>query len=407
MSDMSEIKTLVEGVNTAFVALRSDVDAVKSRDGLDEAKFDKMALQVTGAMEKLQAIEAKAQAAETKAAALEAILQRGDMGGPGKDAETKALADLKSFTNGRKNGTMDLEIRAMSTDSNPNGGYLVMPELSAIVVGRIFETSPLRTVANVEQTGAKSRTFLIDDDEGTAEWSGEKAIATEDTPQVGQKEIVVHDITAKMNATADMLEDAYFDLSGWLQGKGADKISRTENTAFFTGNGVNKPRGLLTYSAWASAGVYERDKIEQVISGAATTFTADGLIDLQASLKEDYQASAVWLMKRMSYAQVIKLKGADNFYFGQTLLKDGNTGMQILGKRVMFCDDMQAHGTGSNLIAAYGDFGRGYTILDRIGLQVLRDPFTADPYTVFRLRRRTGGDVTNFDSIKLLRAAAS
>jgi hypothetical protein len=75
----------------------------------------------------------------------------------------------------------------------------------------------------VEQTGSKSRTFLIDDDEGTAEWSGERANATEDTPNVGQKEIVAHDITAKMNATADMLEDAYFDLAAWLQGKGAER----------------------------------------------------------------------------------------------------------------------------------------------------------------------------------------
>jgi HK97 family phage major capsid protein len=325
------------------------------------------------------------------------------MGGGNAD-ETKARADLNDFA--RKEGKSALEIRAMSTDTGPKGGYLVMPELSATVVGRVFETSPLRLVANVEQTGAKSRTFLIDDDEGTAEWSGERAVATEDTPDVGQKEIVAHDVTAKMNATADMLEDAYFDLANWLQGKGADKISRTENTAFFTGTGVNKPRGLLTYSAWAAAGTYERDKIEQVNSGAATTFTADGLIDAQAALKEDYQAAAVWMMKRASFGAVIKLKGADNFYFGATMLKDGNTGMQLLGKRVVFADDMQAIGTGSNLIAAYGDFGRGYTILDRIGLQVLRDPYTADPYTVFRLRRRTGGDVTSFDAIKLVKASA-
>ena len=398
MSDMSEIKGLVEKVNEAFVPLRAEVEALKEkqRDVVTETKFDAMAKQVTDAMAQIQAIE-------QKSAAIEAAIQRGDMGGNAAD-ETKARAELNAFA--RKEGKQSLEIRAMSTDSNPNGGYLVMPEMSATVVSRVFETSPLRMVANVEQTGAKSRTFLIDDDEGTAEWSGEKAIATEDTPQVGQKEIVAHDITAKMNATADMLEDAYFDLAGWLQGKGADKIARTENAAFFTGTGVNKPRGLLTYAAWASAGVYERDKIEQVISGAATTFTADGLIDAQAALKEDYQASAVWLMKRASFGAVIKLKGADNFYFGQTLLKDGNTGMQLLGKRVIFCDDMQAIGTGSNLIAAYGDFGRGYTILDRIGLQVLRDPYTADPYTVFRLRRRTGGDVTNFDSLKLVKASA-
>lgn len=395
MSDMNEIKGLIEGVNTAFTALRSDVEAVKNRDVVDETKFDKMAAQVTGAMEKLQAVEAKN-------AALEAMIQRGDMGN-GKADESKAHADLNEFA--RKEGKQSLEIRAMATDTGPKGGYLVMPELSATVVGRVFETSPLRLVANVEMTGAKSRTFLIDDDEGTAEWSGERAVATEDTPDVGQKEIVAHDITAKMNATADMLEDAYFDLAGWLQGKGADKIARSENTAFFTGTGVNKPRGLLTYSAWASAGVYERDKLEQVVSGAATTFTADGLIDAQAALKEEYQAGAVWLMKRASFGAVLKLKGADNFYFGQTLLKDGMTAMQLLGKRVIFCDDMQAIGTGSNLIAAYGDFGRGYTILDRIGLQVLRDPFTADPYTVFRLRRRTGGDVTSFDAIKLVKAS--
>lgn len=396
MSDMNEIKGLIEGVNTAFVALRSDVDAVKNRDVVDETKFDKMAAQVTGAMEKLQAMEAKS-------AALEAIIQRGDMGN-GKVDEAKALADLNAFA--RKEGKSTLEIKAMSTDSNPNGGYLVMPELSATVVSRVFETSPMRLVANVEATGAKSRTFLIDDDEGSAEWSGEKAIAAEDTPQVGQKEIVAHDITAKMNATADMLEDAYFDISGWMQNKGADKIARSENTAFFSGNGVNKPRGLLTYAAWAAAGVYERDKLEQINSGAATTFTADGLIDAQMALKEEYQAAAVWLMKRASFGAVLKLKGADNFYFGQTMLKDGVTAMQLLGKRVLFCDDMQAIGTGSNLIGAYGDMGRAYTILDRIGLQVLRDPYTNDPYTVFRLRRRTGGDVTNFDSVKLVKASA-
>ena len=210
-----------------------------------------------------------------------------------------------------------------------------------------------------------------------------------------------------MKATADMLEDAYLDIAGWLQSKGADKIGRTENTAFFTGNGVNKPRGLLSYAAWAAAGVYERDKIEQVISGAATTVTADGIIDLQYALKEAYQPQAVWLMKRATFGAVIKLKGADNFYFGPMMLAEGVTTMQLLGKRVLFCDDMQAIGTGANLAVAYGDFGRGYTVMDRIGLQVLRDPYTAKPYTEFTLRKRTGGDVTNFEAIKLMRLAAS
>lgn len=402
MSDFEEIKGLVAKVNEALVPLRTEVDSLKAsqRDVVTEAKFDKMAAQVTGAMEKLQAIEAKN-------AALEAAMQRGNMGdGAGDKAiEAKSLERLREFMVKGERGT--LEIRAMSTDSQPDGGYLVMPELSSTVVSRVFETSPIRLVANVEQSGTKSREFLIDDDEGSAEWSGEKAVASEDTPDVGLKEIVTHEITSTMKATATMLEDAYLDLAGWMQGKGADKISRTENSAFFSGNGVNKPRGLLTYAAWSSAGVYERDKIEQVISGAATTVTADGFIDLQYALKEAYQAQAVWLMKRATFGATIKLKGADNFYFGPMMLAEGVPTMQLLGKRVVFCDDMQALGTGSNLAVAYGDFGRAYTILDRVGLQILRDPYTADPYTLFRLRRRTGGDVTSFDAVKLMKLAAS
>ena len=402
MSDMTEIKGLVEKVNEALVPLRAEVDSIKAaqRDVVTETKFDKMAAQVTEAMEKLQAIE-------QKNAAIEAAFARRDAGNAdgAKELEAKGRDALQEFKAGRDRG--DLEIRAMATDTQQTGGFLVMPDLSSTVVSRVFETSPIRLVANVEQAGSKSREFLIDDDEAGATWSGERSVATDDTPDVGLKEIVTHEITSTMKATATMIEDAYLDLASWMQTKGADKISRTENSAFFTGTGIKQPRGLLTYAAWASAGVYERDKIEQIASGGATTLTADGLIDTQAALKEAYQAQAVWLMKRATFGSIIKLKGADNFYFGPMMLAQGVPTMQLLGRRVMFCDDMQALGTGSNLVCAYGDFGRAYTILDRVGLQVLRDPFTADPYTLFRLRRRTGGDVTSFDAVKLTKLAAS
>lgn len=402
MSDMTEIKGLVEKVNEALVPLRAEVDSIKAaqRDVVTETKFDKMAAQVTEAIEKLQAIE-------QKNAAIEAAFARRDAGNVdgAKELEAKGREALQEFKAGRDRG--DLEIRAMATDTQQTGGFLVMPDLSSTVVSRVFETSPVRLVANVEQAGSKSREFLIDDDEAGATWSGERSVATDGTPDVGLKEIVTHEITSTMKATATMIEDAYLDLASWMQTKGADKISRTENTAFFTGTGIKQPRGLLTYAAWASAGVYERDKIEQIASGGATTLTADGLIDTQAALKEAYQAQAVWLMKRATFGAIIKLKGADNFYFGPMMLAQGVPTMQLLGRRVMFCDDMQALGTGSNLVCAYGDFGRAYTILDRVGLQVLRDPFTADPYTLFRLRRRTGGDVTSFDAVKLTKLAAS
>jgi HK97 family phage major capsid protein len=398
MSDLLEIKGLVEQINATLVPLRNEVDAMKSRDVVTEDKLNKMAEAVTAKMQALHDANAKELAA-VKASQVGALATAS-----GDSAEAKAK--LNDFM--RREGVKgQLEIRAMSTDSSPDGGFLVLPEVSNTVVTRIFETSPLRLVANVEITGSKSRTFLVDDDEGSAEWAGEKAAATEDTPDVGELEITAHNVRAKMNATADMLADAYVDLSGWMVNKGSDKIARTENTAFLAGNGVAKPRGLLTYAAWAAAGTYERDKIEQIASGGASSITADGLIGLQASMKEGYQAGATFLMKRMTYGDILKLKGADQFFFGPVLLKDGQAQITLLGKPVIFCDDMQANGTGSNLAVAYGDFRRGYTILDRVGLQVLRDPYSAHPYTIFHLTRRTGGAVTNFDAIKLLKIAAS
>lgn len=401
MTDFTELKGLVEQVNQTLIPLRSEVDALKSRDVIDEDRLTKMADDVTGKMQAIFDAQAK------EIASLKAAQIRNGAGVDDKEGEAKARSQINDFMRKAADGRGQIEIKAMSTDSQPDGGYLVMPELSATVVGRVFETSPLRLVANIEQAGSKSREFLIDDDEGSAEWSGEKSVASEDTPDLGLKEIVTHEITSTMKATATMLEDAYLDLARWLEGKGADNISRTENTAFFTGNGVNKPRGLLTYGAWSSAGTYERDKIEQVISGAATGVTADGFISLQTALKEAYQAQAVWLMQRATFGAAIKLKGSDTFYFGPMMLAEGVPTMQMLGKRVIFCDDMQAIGTGSNLAVAYGDFGRAYTILDRVGLQVLRDPYSADPYTLFRMRRRTGGDVTSFDAVKLMKLAAS
>lgn len=395
MADLNEIKGLVEEVNKTLVPLRTDVDALKSRDIIDEARLTKMADDVTAKMQAVMDAQSKEIAA----------LKAHSVGGFQKGAdEAEEKAKLNDFL--RKEGAKgSLEIRAMSTDSQPDGGYLVLPELSNTVVSRVFETSPIRLVANVEMTGSKSRTFLIDDDEGSAEWAGEKAAATEDSPDLGEKEIVAHNVRAKMNATADMLADAYIDIASWLTSKGSDKLGRAENTAFVTGNGVGKPRGFTTYAAWASAGVYERDKIEQVKTGAAAAIAADGLIALQWSLKEAYQAQASWLMKRTTFASAIKLKGADNYYFSPILMKDGVAQISLLGKPVLFCDDMPAEGA-SNLPVAYGDFTRGYTILDRVGLQVLRDPYTAHPYTIFHLTRRTGGDVTNFDAIKLNKCSA-
>ena len=205
--------------------------------------------------------------------------------------------------------------------------------------------------------------------------------------------------------TTEMIEDAYLDVEGWLARKVADKFARTQNSTFVTGNGVGQPRGFLTYAAWASEGVYERDKIEQVNMGSAAALNADGLIKLQNSLKEGYQGNAVFGMKRTTFGAALQLKGSDNYFFSPVLLANGQASIQLLGRPVVFMDDMPAIAANA-LSVVYADFSMAYTILDRVGLQVLRDPFTNKGFVTYYTTQRVGGDVTSFDAIKIGKVAS-
>lgn len=400
MTDLAEIKGLVEKINPVLAAMRSDVDAVKSRDVVDDAKFDKMTGEITAKVDDLQKAQAKMQAALNRPQTSE--------GKPEFLGEHAKKFDA-FMRNTAQDAKSQIEVRAMSTNVQADGGYLVRPELSTTVITRVFETSPMRLVANIETGAAKSREYLIDDNEASSAWVAEGGTLSEtDTPQVGEKEIVAHAQRGMPSATIEMLQDAYLDVEAWLVAKVSDKFSRTENTAFVSGNGVGKPRGILTYADRASPETYQRDRIRQLITGAAATVTADGFIAQQNALKEAYQPRAGWMMKRSTFGEALKLKGSDNYFFSPVLLRDGQASMQLLGKPVIFADDVPAVGAG-NLSVVYGDFSVGYTIYDRVGLQILRDPFVlgAQGRVRFVIIKRVGGDVTNFEAFNIARCAAS
>jgi len=400
MTDLAEIKGLVEKINPALTELRSEVDALKAdvpKDVITEDKHNRMVDEITAKMQDLQDVQAR----------MKAKMDR-PQNGSAEDVETKQKFndflrkghDLE----GRARDRLELEVRSMSTDDGPNGGFLVRPEFSDRILTRVFESSPVRQVANVEQTSGKSRIFLLDDNEAAARWAGEGAAGAETgTPTVGLKEIAAHKLEALPKVSDEEIADAYVNVEQWLIAKVSDKFARTQNTAFVNGDGVGKPRGFMTYAAGSAA--YARETVEQINSGTAANVNADGFIATQSALKEDYQAGAIWGMKRATFGEALKLKGSDQFFFGPTLLKDGMAQMQLLGRSVVFMDDMPAVGAGA-LSVVYGDFGRGYTVLDRVGVTILRDPYTAKGFVTFYTTQRVGGDVTNFEAIKIMKCAA-
>jgi len=298
------------------------------------------------------------------------------------------------------------EIKTLIAGVNPQGGYFIRPERSATMIKRIFETSPIRNIANIETTASDAMQFVIDDNEASfGGWVGETSSrGNTGTPDIGLLTIPAHELFAQPLATQKMLDDAGFDIESWLSRKVTNRMSREENTAFVTGDGSQKPRGFLSLAAWAAAGVYERNAIEQVNSGAASDFTGDGVKKLQNSLIEAYQANAVFGIKRAAWENIITLKDGQGAYLlDPRSIKVGDD-LTLLGKRVIFMDDMPV--VASNALSmVYGDFSVGYTILDRIGFRVIRDDLTDKPRIKFYTTKRTGGDVTNFESLKIQKLA--
>lgn len=401
-----EIKKLtgsVEQITKNFDELRNANELAQKGAAAAKDEVNKLA----------EKLGAQLEAIQLKQGQIEAAMQRpGSDTGNAKDA--KSEMEHKALQSYIRSGSMTPdEQKALSTDSNPDGGYFIGTENAGIINGRIFETSPMRRIANVRSSALKSITFDLDDDEADATWEGEgTSNGSNATPGTGQIEIVAKKITAEPAVTEEDLMDSALDVEAWLNGKVADKIGRKENTSFVNGNGVIQPRGFLTYSNWSVAGAYERNKLEQIAGGSTSAITEAALIDLQGSLKEDYQARATFAMNRAVLTHIMKNAGANNYRFLNLQPAVGPSGqvlgavMTLLEKPVVLFADMP--GISSNALpVAYGDFSRAYTILDRVGISVLRDPFTSKGRVKFRSMKRVGGAVTNFDALKLLRASNS
>ena len=110
-------------------------------------------------------------------------------------------------------------------------------------------------------------------------------------------------------------------------------------------------------------------------------------------------------MNRKTQAAIRKLKDAQGDYLWQPPLIAGGRA-SLLTFPVVEAEDMPDIGA-NNYAVAFGDFLRGYLVVDRAGVRVLRDPYSAKPYVLFYTTKRVGGGVQDFDAIKLLKFAVS
>lgn len=302
-----------------------------------------------------------------------------------------------------------IEGKALSAGSNPDGGYVAPAETQALIDRLMADVSPIRAIASVRQTTANVFKKPVSLGGAATGWVAETAGRPEtDTPTLDLLDFPVAELYAMPAATTALLDDALTDLDLWLAEEVRDVFAAQEGAAFISGNGTNKPKGFLSYTMAAEAS-HVWDTIGYLATGVDGDFAAadpaDDLIDLIYAPKAAYRANGRFVMNRRTVSAVRKFKDSNGDYIWQPSLNAGGEAT-LLGYPVTEAEDMPDIGSDAFAIA-FGDFEKGYLIVDRQGIQVLRDPYSAKPYVLFYTTKRVGGGVQNFDAIKLLKFGVS
>lgn len=348
---------------------------------------------------------------------INASIAAGKIGGAGREDPDKAehaKAFDRFFRRGVDNGLHDLEVKAkLTTQSDPDGGYLV-PETTEAVIDRVLGTvSVIRELARVMPIGTQDYKKLVNVGGASSGWVGEEEERTEtDTPKLREIAVNTKELYANPAITQTSLDDSRIDIAAWLADEVAVEFAEQEGRAFATGDGVKKPRGIFSYAnvandswAWGKIGYVPSGKAASFADTSATSNPADALIDLYYALKAGYRNGASWLMSDRTMGQVRKFKDAEGAYIWAPPTAASEVAT-ILGKPVYNDDNLDAVAAGKFPIA-FGNFQRGYLIVDRQGIRVLRDPYTNKPNVHFYTTKRVGGGVVNFEAIKLLKIGAS
>lgn len=389
-----DIKEVAEALGKKFDEFKEKND--KRIDGL-EAEKGKLSGQVDTLNEKLGELDELKTALEKELAEL----KRPD-GTKTKAASEHKTAFLQFVRKGIDTGLGDLQAKALQIGAEADGGYAVPEELDRNIIELLKDESPMRQVCNQITVGSPDYKRLASQGGAGSGWVGEtdERPAT-GTPTLAQISAFMGEIYANPQATQTSLDDIFFDAEGWLNSEVAREFSSREGSAFTLGNGTNKPKGFLAYDLVADGDKTRAfGKLQRLVSGTAGAFTGDNLIDLIHSLKAGYRKNARFMMTNLTVAYVRKLKDSDGDYLWRPGLELGQPS-SLLSYGITENEDMPDVAADANAIS-FGDFKRGYTIVDRIGTRVLRDPYTNKPFVGFYTTKRVGGMLVDSQAIKVL-----
>lgn len=407
---MEELKRLIEALGRTFEEFKAANDtrikAVESKGYAPADLVEKVAA-INADMTKIADLKAQLEALQTEVA-------RAEFKGGGSTQIDKIKAEHKAAfeTWFRKGGeaqlaaVKQLQVQAgLSTLSDPDGGYVITPPEFDTAVDRVaMMMSSMRRLATVRTIGTDTYKKLVSQGGATSGWVAEKAARTEtSTPVLREIAINLKEIYAEPGTTQIALDDSYMDLAAWLADEVSVEFTEQEGDAFINGNGVEKPRGIAAYEMVAD-GSYVWGKVGFVTSGHATLISnADKLMDVTLALKPIYLNGASWLMNRATAGKVRQLKDGEGNYLWRPGLEAGSPNV-LFGYPVELDDNIDNIGAGK-FPAFFGNFKRAYLILDRMGIRILRDPFTSKGNVLFYTTKRVGGGLIMPEALKVLKVS--
>lgn len=410
MADLNEVKDLIEA---QAKARKAEIEVLESKsmtkaeaqEKLDKINADFVALRKSFDDAKL----------ENEKHLLEIEKKAGRPGAGSSAAKTQDQEDYQKAFNlhlrtGRTDNLEELQRKAMNSGSDPDGGFLVLPEMDLTIDRFAQKMGGLAQLANVVTIGTAKWEKLV-----KTSGMAMRRVADGDTggestePKFSKVQIDVFTAEVEPWIFNETLEDARINLESDLAEEAAIGFAEGANAEYISGNGVGKSRGILAYTTVANAS-YDWGSVGYVVSGATAGFAAsnpgDNVINLQHALKAQYRPGAAFLMNDATLAKMRQFKDASgNFYLWNPDPTAGFGG-RILGSPVQIDDNMPDVGAGAYSVA-FGNFKRGYTIVNRAGTTLIRDNITAKGKTKFNFRRRFGAGISNFEAIKLMKFATS
>ncbi|MTC37794.1 phage major capsid protein [Providencia alcalifaciens] len=395
--DVSEVAQELKGKFEEFTQKNDKcIDAI-------EAEKSKLSGQVDTLNEKLTELDELKTNLEAELVAV----KRPNGGTVNKDVAEHKTAFEQFVRKGKEEGLADLERKAMQVGSDPDGGFAVPEELDRNIISMLRDEVVMRQECNVVTVGSPSFKRLVNQGGSNSGWVGEVDKRPETkTPKLASIEPVWGEIYGNPSATQTMLDDAFFDVEQFITGDLAIEFAEQEEAAFTNGDGIKKPKGLLAYGSDEQADK-DRDwgKLQHLLLKKPTEVTADEIMKLIYTMRKVYRSGAKFMMNNNTLFQVRTLKDAQGNYLWQPGLQLGQPSA-LLGYGIAENEQFSDVVAESTPIA-FGNFKRCYTILDRMGVRMLRDPYTNKPFVHFYTTKRVGSMMVDSNAVKVLKAAAA